>query len=140
MVATPDFDRLADLLRSAKGCETFLENFKERSAPGNIDKYDEGFGINSRCTVFDVQTSFSAYTGSYGSSSVYTFQNGISPKIGAEYVVKAMNALRKDILAKMAELMRRDATALEGKARAEIEKMESLLASVLNDQTESEAA
>ena len=126
---TDSIDKIALLMRTAGGLESFDCNFKKATAPDHVDKYNAGFNHDERFAVFSARVFFSAYTGHYGSSSCSTYKNCISEKIAAEYFVKALNRddITQAIFQAMAEGMREEAKRVADAAEAEIERLAGLI-------------
>ncbi|WP_406646926.1 hypothetical protein QEZ52_00455 [Aliisedimentitalea scapharcae] len=124
------FTEIQKLCNNAKETETFWSRYRETTAKDNIDKYKAGFSVDDRNTSFTVKTSFSSYTGTYGSSSVYRF-DGMDRDLLPKYMVRAMNELSEELFAKAAELMRNDAAAKLDKAQEEVSAMQAALDSVV---------
>lgn len=123
-------DRIKKLNQTAEGCETFYDRYNGATAESHIDKYGEGFSSDTRYALFNVDVSFCAKIGAAGSSNCSTFRNGIDPSIAQEYAKKSLQDMRAGLLSHMARLMREDAKALVGQARAELEAMSAIVDSV----------
>ncbi|NKX40848.1 hypothetical protein HGG71_05115 [Rhodobacteraceae bacterium R_SAG2] len=120
------FSKIVALNANADRAEAFWDEYEKRTSQANIDKFRAGFGVDDRNPSFTVRTSFSSYTGSYGSSSVYKFDNFDSELLG-KYMVRAMNSLSEDLFGEAARLMREDAAGLLAGARAEVAQMQEAL-------------
>lgn len=126
------FGKISKLQANAKEFETFWDRYAAHTAKADIDKYGAGFGGDPRFTEFKVVTFFESHSGAYGNSSCYRFGR-FDADLAQAYMVRAMNILREDLFAKCAELMRKDAAELVGKAREEIERMQEALNDVLSE-------
>ena len=126
------FREIQTLQKNAKEAETFWARYREKISDSNIDKHRAGFGADGRNPSFKVLTNFSSYIGSYGSSSVYSFDR-FDSEVMSKYMVRAMNALSKELFAKAAELMRKDAAAKLDVAQKEVSAMQAALDEVISE-------
>lgn len=126
------FNQISQLRRNADEFATFWARYNAHTAKTDIDKYGAGFGGDSRFCNFKVATFFESHSGSYGSSSCYTFGR-FDERLASEYMVLAMNCLREELFAKCAELMRADAAKKVAAARQEVALMSAALDAVLSD-------
>mgnify|MGYP001249742717 CR=1 FL=1 len=124
------FKQITALRRNSKEFATFWGRYKKHTSDSNVDKYGAAFGGDSRFTNFKVNTFFESHSGVYGNSACGNFGR-FDEDFAQKYMVMAMNALREELFAKVAELMQRDAENLVAKARTEVEAMNAALDAVL---------
>lgn len=120
------FNKISSLNANADRAQSFWESYEARTGDERVDKFRAGFGVDDRNPSFAVRTSFSSYTGTYGSSSVYRFDR-FDGELLSKYMVKAMNSLSKELFQEAGRLMRKDAADLLVKARSEVAKMQEAL-------------
>lgn len=126
------FQEIQKLRANAKAFEGFWDRYRERTAKADVDKYNASFGGDHRFSNFKVNTFFDSHTGVYGNSSCSNFGR-FDEEIAGRYMVMAMNALREELFAKCAELIKRDAEKLVDKARSEVEAMNAALDAVMRE-------
>lgn len=128
-------------IKTLKSDAAKIGNFHETFATQYADKkyYDkQGFGFNlhgNYTQAFSINVSFSAYCGSYGSSSVYSSLSVQDGKAVSEALVKALNKHQKLIFQTMSEIMLAEATKLRDEAQKEISAMQSMLHDLDTPQT-----
>lgn len=131
------FAEIKSLQANAKEFETFWRRYKDHTAKSHIDKYGASFGGDSRFSNFKVVTFFESHSGEYGNSSCSQFGR-FDADLAQTYMVRAMNALREELFAKCAELMRADALKKVDAARVEVAAMQAALDAVLSAAPEGE--
>ena len=124
------FKQIAALRNNSKEFATFWGRYEAHTAKSDVDKYGACFGGDHRFTNFKVNTFFESHSGVYGNSSCGKFGR-FDDDLAQKYMVMAMNAMRKELFAKAAELMQRDAEKLVDKAKAEVAAMNAALDAVL---------
>lgn len=126
MNETAQIEKIKKLRRNAEEFETFWDRFFEKVSDTTCDKHGAAFGGDSRFSVFDMPSFFSAHTGYYGNSSCSTFGR-FDNDIAKAYMTKAINTMARQLFKKCAELMRIDAAGLTSEARKEIENLNKLI-------------
>ena len=132
---TKSFNEIATLRSNAKAFEGFWDRYDATVANPSVDKYNASFGGDQRFINFKVSTFFESHTGVYGNSSCSNFGR-FDQDLAQAYMVRAMNALRKELFAKCAELMKADAAKKVDAARLEVEAMNEALNACLADAQE----
>ncbi len=102
----------------------------------HYDKQNYGFNLSGNgSAAFSLNVSFSAYCGSYGSSSVYSSLSvQDSAEVGKAFV-KALNKHQRLIFQTMSEIMLAEATKLRDEAQKEVSAMQSMLHDLDTPQT-----
>lgn len=134
---TKAFNEITALRRNASEFETFWSRYKAHTSKSHIDKYGACFGGDSRFSNFKVATFFESHSGEYGNSSCSEFGR-FDGDLAQKYMIRAMNALREQLFAKCAELMKADAAALVTKAQEEVAAMQEALEACLAEAPEME--
>ena len=119
---------------TSSGLRDFFQKFETASSNERCDKHGASFNSDNRFSVFATNISFNSWTGYYGSSSCSTFSTQIDNKVASKLFILAVNEMKEDIFAKMAEIGLKQAKEMEAQARGEIEKMTALLNEVINDE------
>jgi hypothetical protein len=120
-------------LRNAKGLKSFFNEYTTKVSNFNTDKYGAKFVVNrDRQSMFRVNIAFESYLGSYGDSSVYSFNNGVSTDKNSRemlrlYFIRAINNDKVRIFESMALLMQEDADAAKADALVELEEYRKLI-------------
>lgn len=127
---TKTFNEITVLRRNASEFETFWDRYKSHTSKSHIDKYGACFGGDSRFSNFKVATFFESHSGEYGNSSCGRFGR-FDEDLAQKYMIRAMNALREQLFAKCAELMKVDAAAMVAKAQEEVAAMQKSLEACL---------
>jgi hypothetical protein len=120
------FHEISNLQHSAKKFETFWERYGAYSAARD-DKYVARFETHKgRDTGFSVDLHFNRYTGERDTGD-FTFG---STDLAQEYMRRAVNCLSKELFAKCAELLKKDAAKRVEAAEAELKSMHDMLEEV----------
>ena len=129
------FNEISKLRTNAKEFETFWKRYETHVENPDIDKFGACFGGDSRFSNFKVDTFFDSHSGQYGNSSCYMFGR-FDDDLAQAYMVRAMNALRKELFAKCAEFMRADAAKKVAQAETEVKAMLDALSACLAEAPE----
>lgn len=117
-----NFEKAKKLLTTKKGLESFFDKWTHATQKPRIDKFKNGFCIDSRFSVFKAQVSFDCHTGEYGSSSCYTFRNGIDSSIASDLFKKAIELKKHEIFQLMSELANEEAMKIKSECEAELKE------------------
>jgi len=126
------FREIQKLQKNAKEAETFWARYQEKISDSRVDKYRAGFGVDDRNPSFKVVTNFASYTGTYGNSSVYSFDR-FDSDVMSKYMIRAMNELSEELFVKVADLMRKDAASKLDEAQKEVSAMQAALDEVISE-------
>jgi hypothetical protein len=122
-----NFYEISNLKYSAKNFETFWKRYGAYSEAARDDKYVARFETHkNRDTGFSVVLHFNRYTGERDTGC---FRFG-SDDLAQEYMRRAMNCLSKELFAKCAELLKKDAAKMVEAAEAELKSMHDMLEEV----------
>jgi len=117
------------LMEDANKLAIFHSKFNKAINENSTDKHKKGFNADSRFMSFSADIFFSAYTGQYGSSSVYDFLNLKSgDELGGAFIQYIKNN-EEAVIKGMAVILDEKAKALISEAEAEVK---SALASINN--------
>lgn len=108
------------------------------AAIGNplCDKHNFGFNVDTRFSMTGTMTvSLDAYTGNYGSSSCYVFDN-IPQDIAQALFTKAINKHAQLLLDTMAEIAELEASKLVSSAKAELAELEKSIEAATKPESE----
>lgn len=104
-----------------------------RDDSSKIDKHDDGFCSNEEpCQSLSFRLCYKSFTGSFGSSDVYSDIAGIDKKLMEKYLVRLLNDHKDEILIAMADMMVDDAKEQRDIAVDEIESMKASLIALLD--------
>ena len=117
-----NFEKAKTLLRTRDGLSSFFEKWNEAISKPNVDKYGNGFCKDDRFAVFSTRVTFDCHTGNYGSSSCYTFKNGVDPKTCEDLFKKAIEIKKHEIFELMSELANDEAQNIKKDCQAELEE------------------
>lgn len=106
----------------SKKLASFHELYEEKISLSNIDKYRKGFNEDSRFKSFSVDVYFSAYTGEYGSSSVYTALSLSDSKAVGESLIEYLRLNEKEVIKGMSKILAEKANSITYEAKQEIAK------------------
>lgn len=127
-----DTESLLALFKNGKGLLNFvneklpyLRNSELRESNSQIDKHEDGFYYNEDpCQSMNIrQLCFRSFSGSYGSSSVYSDISGLDTDFMKKYFLKYLNKHKDDILREMGDMMISDAKEIKSQAILEIDKI-----------------
>lgn len=127
-----DTDKLLVLFQNGKGLLNFvneklpfLRSPKSRDASSQIDKHNDGFFYNEdACQSMNIrQLCFKSFSGSFGSSSVYSDIAGLDMDLMKTYFLKYLNKHKDNILREMGEMMINDAKEIKSQALQEIDNV-----------------
>lgn len=103
----------------------YLRNRELRETNSQIDKHEDGFYYNEDpCQSMNIRhLCFKSFSGSYGSSSVYSDISGLDVDLMKSYFLKYLNKHKDDILREMGDMMISDAKDIKVQAFLEIDKV-----------------
>jgi chitinase len=105
--------------------EWFTTAYADKS---HYDKQNYGFNLpGERSSGFALNVCFSAYCGTYGSSSVYSSISVQDGDAVGKAFVKALNKHQKLIFQTMSEIMLAEAAKLRDEAQKEVSALQSML-------------
>lgn len=112
-----------DIARFEKSLERMRKAREEvkTSCYGGLDKHDDGFSKDPNTSGIKVKAArFRSVTGYFGSSDVYSdFGNFENSSFVEDCLLKAMDALKDEILDKTLEIMQKKTEALKDEALKE---------------------
>jgi hypothetical protein len=118
------------LMKDAKkffGFHSDYENATKKGNEGRIDKYNKGFNADDRFKSFSANVYFSAYTGSYGSSSVGNFLHLESGDEITSAFIQYLRDNEHNVIKGIGQILEAKAKSLTDKARVEIESAQEKL-------------
>jgi hypothetical protein len=118
-----------NLFSDSKKLASIKQRHLEETQKSNIDKHGIGFNSDSRFCVFSAKVTFSAHTGSYGSSSCGTFERLSSGDVGGA-LIEYLSENEDEVLKRMAEILALKAKSLVDSARAEVKRFSDDLDSI----------
>lgn len=127
-----DTESLLALFQNGKGLLNFvneklpyLRNRELRESNSQIDKHEDGFYYNEDpCQSMNIrQLCFKSFSGSFGSSSVYSDIAGLNMDLMKTYFLKYLNKHKDDILREIGDMMISDAKEIKAQALSEIDKI-----------------
>lgn len=103
----------------------FLRSPESKRSSSQIDKHEDGFYYNEDpCQSMNIrQLCFKSFSGSFGSSSVYSDISGLDTNLMKTYFLKYLNKHKDDILREMGDMMLSDAKDIKAQALLEIDKV-----------------
>ena len=107
----------------------FLNATKKGNA-GQIDKFKKGFNEDSRFQSFSANVYFSAYTGTYGDSSVYNFLRLDSGEAVGKALIAYLDQNEEAVLKGMAEILEKNAKSLIDEAKNEVAQASAKIAEI----------
>lgn len=121
-ISFDNLNKTKKLMRDAKSLFSFHDKFSEatkKGNKGNIDKHKKGFNADDRFKSFTANVYFSAYTGTYGSSSVGNFLSLESGEL-QEALIQYLRDNEEEVIKGMAEIISKKAKSLVSSAKKEI--------------------
>ena len=109
---------------------TVLDRFDIHASSSNIDKHRKGFNVDSRFKSFSANVYFSAYTGSYGDSSVYNFLSLDSGEAVGKALIAYLDQNEEAVLKGMAEILDKNAKSLIDEAKNEVAQASAKIAEI----------
>lgn len=128
-----DTDRLLVLFQNGTGLQRFVNerlpfvrSDEARRSSSQIDKHVDGFFYNEDpCQSMNISSlCFKSFTGSYGSSAVFSDLVGFDLDLLKTYFLKYLNNHKDDIFRDMGEMMIADAKEIKARALIEIGKLQ----------------
>lgn len=125
-----DTDNLMHLFENGKSLLKFVDkklpfvrSREARDSESRIDKHNDGFSYNEdACQSMNIsRLCYKSFTGSFGSSDVYSDIASIDKELMKKYFLEYLNKHKDDILREMGDMMLADAKNLKSKALAEID-------------------
>lgn len=104
-----------------------------RDRGNSIDKHEDRFCSNEDpCQSLSFRLCYKSFSGSFGSSDVYSDIADIDKKLMEKYLVRLLNEHKDEILIAMADMMVADAKEQRDIAVDEIESMKASLIALLD--------
>jgi len=129
-----NFDNLhkaKNIFNDSLAFRSLKKRYIEATGSCNIDKYGKGFNHDDRFKSFSVQIYYSAYTGSYGNSSVGNFFR-LDSNCASDALIEYLREHEDEVLEGIALILDKKAKKLVLEAKKELEKAENDLKKITN--------
>jgi len=121
------------LMSDAKKLFSFhseYENATKKGNEGRIDKHRKGFNVDSRFKSFSANVYFTAYTGSYGDSSVGNFLRLESGNEIETAFIAYLKDNEREVIKGIGRILEAKAKSLTDQARLEVESAGALISEI----------
>lgn len=116
----------------------FVRSCEARESESRIDKHNDGFYYNEdACQSMNInRLCYKSFTGSFGSSDVYSDISAIDPELMKNYFLEYLNKHKDDILREMGDMMIADAKKIQSKALTEIDGIRQRIENIFTGDNE----